>query len=236
MTSIQEKYNKSLKPEISAFIKEVNEKLKENLEIKEYCKGWRVFYSPLIKNPDIMFIGINPGNGQEGVEHVEDDIEKLEYLEYWCEKTKKYVESVYPLARETKKVFNLAQKAKLLETAVKTNFFFISTSQEKDIYKITTFLGRDKGQLGERVFDNASKWTKELIELIQPKIIICEGKIAYQNVTELYSEFGESQDWENECAYVKIPNHNLLIIGYARYQSRIKNKPELAKILEQFAK
>ena len=37
-----------------------------NDEITNLLLGWKIFYSPIIINPKILFIGINPGGGDPG--------------------------------------------------------------------------------------------------------------------------------------------------------------------------
>jgi uracil-DNA glycosylase len=235
-----EQYDQLIRPEIESLIKEVEAALPQDSVMREACKGWRVFFSPLISKPKILFIGINPGNGQEGMIDLDyHDKERLEYLQYWDDETQRYIESTYSLAKETKEAFKLAGLSEVLEeSAVKTNFFFLSTVAEKDLYTLTTYLGRGKSEvlLGDKIFSKAYEWTRKLIEIIEPQIVICEGKTAYNNVTDLFPVFGEWKDWEDNCAYTLVPTQNLAIIGYSRTFSNINNKPALASLLQRFIK
>jgi len=49
------------------------------------------------------------------------------------------------------------------------------------------FLGKSKNGnlLGDKVFTKSYEWTKKLIEIIEPEIIICEGKTAYEMLHQL---------------------------------------------------
>jgi len=75
---------------------EVNEKIlslcEQNPKIKELYKGCQIYFSPLIKNPDLMLIGINPGSGFYKANRT--IVQKFEPLE-------KYGEG-YDLAQEIK--------------------------------------------------------------------------------------------------------------------------------------
>lgn len=219
-TKINEQYE-TLQKDIQVFIDEVSTALKKNSEKQTLCKGWRVMFSPLIEKSEIMFIGINPGDGQTGVIDLEhSDKEHLEYLDW-----------DYPLAKFTKDVFKKINSTHLLEKSVKTNYFYLSTTNQPDLYVITEFLGRGENKLGERVFAKAREWTNKLIEIVQPKIIICEGKEAYSNVTEL---FGDRKKLEDNCGYTELSDNKLIIVGYDRTRgfNNENNKESLANLLK----
>ncbi|WP_407520663.1 hypothetical protein PDL71_10320 [Lacibacter sp. MH-610] len=193
--------------------------VKENPILSNLLKGYKVFYSPLLYKPKVLFIGINPGNGEEGVYDCEHcDKGELEYLHY-----------NYTLADETKKVFEMACKSEALYNSVKTNYYYLATTSGKDIFKITDFLGRQsKDDLGEQLIVNARKWTKRLIETMEPELIICEGVEAYANVTDL---FQEGIKMKEDVEYVYVEEIEANIIGYKRTYSNINNKSKLASTI-----
>lgn len=230
---IQNEY-KIIQSQIEAFAKEVDLAVSKDTEIQGYHQGWRVFFSPVVHKPKVLLIGINPGAGQAGVKDFEfwDGSEQFEYT------NPKYN---FALARETTDAFNQAGLADVLKNStVKTNYFFLSTTSEKDLYKITDYLGRGSDEhgekLGESIFTKAGTWTKKLIELIQPEVIVCEGKEAYQNVTDLFPDYGDYAEWQDGVAYTAVPANNLVIIGYSRLFSNIKDKAALAALLKKFVK
>ena len=183
-------------------------------------KGWKVFYSPLIYKPKVLFIGINPGGGEEGEYDPEHkDKGELEYLHY-----------NYVLASETKEVFEMAGKYEALYNSAKINYYYLATVNEKDIYKITDYLGRhSKDDIGEQLIVNARKWTKSLIEIMEPEVIICEGTKAYSLVTDL---FLEGIHMKEDAEYIYVDEIGANIIGYKRISfSRIKDKVKLSKII-----
>ena len=231
--SIQNTYESTIKPEIEALDAEIQKAISGNALIEEHHKGWRVFFSPVIHRPKVLLIGINPGAGQAGVKDFDfwDDTQQFEYT------NPKYS---FSIARETVDAFSQASLTAVLETStVKTNFYFLSTTKESELYEITSYLGRtlngNHEMLGDKVFRKSAEWTKRLIGLIEPGVILCEGKEAYQKVTELFPEYSES-NWANDCGHTIVPTNNLVIIGYSRRLSQIRNKPELAKLLNRFVK
>ena len=215
---------KSIKDEVGLFVDEVIDAIEMNPEKQELCKGWRIMYSPLIYKPEIMFIGINPGAGWEGTDLEHNDKKRLEYLDFDDYK--------YTLARETKEVFQKINAFHLLEKSVKTNYYYVITTREKALYEITDFLGRgNESLLGERFFTNSRKWTQKLIEISQPKIIICEGSQAFANVTDLYVA---GEKLKEDCEELFIDDLNSTVIGYKRNSfGGIKNKEMFAEVLKK---
>lgn len=196
--NIQEAYEGTIKPQIEALAKEVDQAIGDEGSAKELHQGWRVFFSPVIHKPKVLLIGINPGAGQAGAKDFDfwDGSEMFEYTN---------PEYSFALARETREAFAEAGLIEVLTSStVKTNFFFLSTANEDDLYKITTHLGRSTGKsqelLGDKIFHKSAQWTKELIALLQPEVIVCEGKTAYNNVTDLFPEYGEHA-WDDDCGY-----------------------------------
>jgi len=187
--------------------------------LSNLLKGYKVFYSPLIHKPKVLFIGINPGNGEEGVFDCEHcDKGELEYLHY-----------NYTLAAETKTVFDMAGKSEALYHSAKTNYYYLATTSGRDIFEITDFLGRTSQEdLGEQLIVNARKWTKRLIEIMEPELIICEGSEAYENVTDLFQE-GIKMKENVDQIYVEEIKAN--IIGYKRTYSNIRDKVKLATVI-----
>ena len=220
----------SLINDVKVFSNEIEARLRKSNEIFKLYKGIRIMYSNMIFNPIVMFIGINPGDWSGGFCN---SFTQEVCLEYVNEKNNR---NNYTLARETREVFKNINLPDLLKTsAIKTNYFFISTSCLNHLYKITDFLGRGDNDLGELFFKKSSEWSKKLIEIIKPKIIICEGKEAFKNVTQLYkgnnSIIGWDKNYKN-CGYKKTEDNTITIVGYSRRFSNIRDKKELSNLLK----
>ena len=221
MQDITESNYEILKMEMENFHSNMLKVINVEPGISSLYKAWKVFFSPLLYKPDVMFIGINPGNGEEGFDCEYCDKGELEYL---------YVN--YSLATETLKVFELANRFDLLYNSVKTNYYYLATTGEGDIEKLAKYLGRgNKEMLGERLLLNARTWTKKLIEITEPKLIICEGASAFTKVTDLFMN-GIKMIEDVEHIYVE--EIGASIIGYKRVRhSYIKDKEGLATILAE---
>ena len=186
---------------------------------------YKVFFSKMSFDTDILFIGINPGGGEPWSSP--NAKEKFEYVEY-----------DYQLARETKTVFKLANYTNLLEIlnnnnkVVKTNLYYLVTNNKNQLEYFTEKI-LDENQRKE-FSENHKSWTSRIIELCKPKIIIYEGEYAYNNSPPYYYNTEKLVDYNQDGIYlVKLKDYKSTLIGYNRILSAIKNKESLAKILEK---
>jgi len=208
-------------------------KINSNEIAKSLYGGFYVWDSKFIENPEIMFIGINPGNGNpnNSGKIVTEPENQISYLEFMDGENPNY-----RLAKETIKAFELAgysipEIRKILnEKSIKTNFYYLITKNQTDISKCINQL---QNYSFNDFWQQSYKWTGQLIELTEPKVIICEGKSVFDTVKD-YDDIVES-NWKHDCGYVKRPNGQI-ILGYNRVFSNIKNKEEFSKLIKQFIK
>lgn len=206
----------TLQQEVKLFYEEVEMKLNRTVY-------YEIFYSKFSTNADILFIGINPGGNEN---QMTTAIDSFEYLDY-----------DYVLARETKQVFSDAGYPKLLENlnkenkVVKTNLYYVSTIGLKEF---NIFLDELKAKnLLEKFYQLSQKWTSKIIELSNPKIIIYEGKMAYDESPPFLNNENVVKSIELEDAYFyKYENIPYGMIYYKRNRSMIKNKKDMAIILK----
>ncbi|TCC97484.1 hypothetical protein EZ449_21945 [Pedobacter frigidisoli] len=203
------------------FYEELNALIKEkNLEINAFG-GFKVWYSNLIKNPKILIIGINPGKNEKTTA-MNINFRPSDELEYLADKPN------YRLAMQMKKAFAAAELSDVLfNSTMKTNYYHIITDQMNHIQTLNKVY---KG-LGKRYNTQSALIIKQLINIIQPEYIICEGKSIYRKVCSLYQDPSES-NWSNDCGFSSFSNGEPTIIGFARIRSNIKNIPEVAKLLK----
>jgi hypothetical protein len=216
MEQLQEKYE-VIKSEIDEWIANFYDLCDKDDRLESLCLGWRVFFSPLIKEPDILFIGINPGAGWEGIDLEHKDKLNLEYLNY-----------NYDLARETKSVFEEAGLSYLLNNSVKTNYYFSITRSQNEIYELAKIMGEASSNTMNNIFFEKSRsWTLRLIDIISPKLIICEGKEVFINIKRA---FNLDAEMNGDIEEIVLPN-GIKVIGYKRLYSIIKNKNILKEVL-----
>ncbi|MGN7202843.1 hypothetical protein ACTHQF_01110 [Pedobacter sp. SAFR-022] len=203
---------------------EVAEDLKSKVEVfheiletnsNPHFRGTQIFFSPLIKRPTFLFIGINPGAGyfndrDQNVKRF-SPLQNFEYLHY-----------NYQLATETRKVMKLAGLTKELKTAMKINYFFFATKDESSLYKLLN------SQKDKKVYYHSRVWVERLIEAIDPKIIICEGTSAFHRLTGVSAPTSNLPDG----VYASILNGRD-IVGYSRLRSFIRNKEGLSEVLKE---
>lgn len=231
LPQIQAEYDGRLRPEIDALFAEVAAAVAANPAVQPFFKGWRVFFGPVISQPKVLLIGINPGNGQEGSRDTDfwgNDWE-FEYTQY-----------DYPLARETREMFAAAGLADVLATdTVKTNYCFLSTTRAAELEQLTDGLGRTAdGQedLGARVYRKSDEWTMRLISLLNPQAVVCEGKMAYDWVRRLFPANSVEEKWHKAqaCGYALFPEQDRMLIGYSRTPFSIRDKSATAELLRRF--
>ena len=208
---------KEISNEVEKFI---NESLYENDKSKyldKYYKGAQILLSSLHNKPKFMFIGINPGSGD--VKEKGKNVHKLglqEKLEY----SYKYYN--YYLARNTRKLFELANGYEYLENSVKTNQFFFATTKETELYKFLSHFKDDK------IYAKSKKWLDRIIEIVEPEIIICEGKSSFDRFIKDKNCEIISKDNVYYSTYNKIH-----IIGYKRIFSEIINIEKVAEKIKE---
>lgn len=236
LESVQNQIEK-IENEVRNFILLLEHEIGRNEEIVRLLLGWKIFYSPIVINTEILFIGINPGGGDAGnpFEYYNEEHETLEYID---DKHNKYI-----LATNTKKIFNRIDKLKLLENAVKMNTKFYATVGVEEMKVFEDFLYKYYRELYNQLLINNKKWTKELIEIINPKNIICEGKSAFDFMDDLYDD-GDNwiktldYDTNKYCGNFQRKSDGMNLFGYTRRIGLSDEKllnyiaPELLKILE----
>ncbi|CAN5134224.1 hypothetical protein BH09BAC6_BH09BAC6_31940 [soil metagenome] len=173
---------------------------------QKYSKGTRILFSGLTYQPKFMFIGINPGGGGPVAnnEPRKKQYEKQKVLAYSVKTV------MYPLAINTRKLFKKAKCEQYLQTAVKSNCFFFATRKETELYQMISHIKH----LG--VYSKANDWISRLINAVEPEIIICEGKSAFDRITGIYKCEGT---WADGVGYAN--NNGTHIIGYKRLLSHI---------------
>src|SRR5690606_11184271 len=106
------------------------------------------------------------------------------------------------------------------------NCFFFASKNQKELNQMLFHLKF------KDVYSKSAKWTDQLVDLIQPEIIICEGKSAFDRFTknkDVYSTMGT----EN-ILYTTYGNRKVL--GYRRNFSNICNIEEVAAELKSCLK
>jgi hypothetical protein len=187
-------------------------------EIQSLYKGCQVLFSPLVERPKILLIGFNPGGGYYNWHgRIVEEFEPMEALEYYL--------NTHPLAEQTKTLFRLADREDDLQHhTVKTNFYFWATDNVADFNKLLKLLPEE---LRQKIFHQARIWTKQLIDSLQPEIIIAEGFKAYDEVTVLFPQ--KLQEEKSQSVRSFTTPQGLKMLGYKRKQSRIISKEEIVK-------
>ena len=237
LQQIQHEYDHHIRPEIESLFAEVVAAVEDNPAVQPFFKGWRVFFGPVLANPKVLLIGINPGNGQEGSNWREGSRD----ADFWSSDWEfEYTQYDYALARETREMFAAAGLSQVLAAAtVKTNYCFLSTTRMAELEQLTDGLGRTAdGQedLGTRVYHKSEEWIRRLIALLNPQVVVCEGSTAFKWVRPLFPTQSVEEVWDNDrhCGYAVFGDHAPALIGYGRTPFTIRNKSAAAELLKKF--
>lgn len=186
---------------------------------------YKVFLSRFSYDADVLFIGINPGAGEDRIRD-ENEGEYFEYLKH-----------DFTLARETRKIFELAGYPDLLKkldennSLVKTNFFYYISKDVSDLsYFRNTILGVELKQV---YYEKCIEWTNWIIKNCDPKIIICEGKWAFEEVEITINENRKEEKPLETASLITFENKDFTVIKYNRRQSRICDKESVSKLLKE---
>lgn len=227
MTALQF-YTQEIRPEIEILQPLIVDRLRANSDIYSWYTGWKVWYSPVLDNPHVLFIGINPGPGENGSADLEPD-GQLQYI---------YDQSPHwALKNDTLEVFDDAKiAAKVdLEDCVKTNYYYLGTKNfDSKFYELTMFLGNqgDRKGLGDIFLEKSKNWTRKLVYAMKPKLIICEGAAVFELLLKYALEENPNRTMGDVFLH-QSKNLGIDIIGYKRQYGRagIQNKELLVQVL-----
>lgn len=205
-----------IKLEVEEFLTKFENDENQNIAYKKYFRGIQIFFTPLIHKPKFMFIGINPGAG-----YFNNEGKQINYMKRLSPMKKtEYVGQEYRLAKETRKLFELAEiKKNYLQNSVKTNYYFLATKNTNDLDRLLNSLKN------YNIEKKSEKWINKLTEIIEPDFIICEGKSIFEKLTK-------TKVSENDVVYYAEIG-KLKVIGYKRKFSNIVNKEKVAELLKE---
>ncbi len=142
----------------------LNSKWKDWGKENEYIQknGFALFYSPVVPNPDLMIIGLNPGTDDDPFNPVKEAPDYHDYFEFEGQKAD------YKMAKQMRKLFkeDLAGK---LQKSVKLNRLFFRS------HNYATWKKNVDKELLVNIENYCLGIVKNIIEELKPKIILCEG-------------------------------------------------------------
>lgn len=193
---------------------------KEIPEIKSLYKGCQLLFSPLLEQPKILLIGFNPGGGYFNHHgFIVENFEPMPAMEYYLNR--------HNLGEQTKALFRQAgMEEDQKHSTVKTNFYYWATDNVADFNRLHQLLPQE---LSIRISHFARVWTRQLIDGLQPEMIISEGYKAYDEIAALFPQKLEEAKSEGARSFVD-PN-GMRVLGYKRNQGSIISKDTFIKNL-----
>jgi len=206
--------------EVRYFQKELLEEAETDDRIEELFRGIQVLYSPVTVRPEVLIIGLNPGSGH--FTHEGELVDKVMPLQ-----EHEYFQIDATLANETREVFASIGETETLKKSVKTNYYYIATDSASTLSQLFRVLPNDLKQL---VHKDAFKWTQRLVGAINPRVILCEGFMAFDLVSRAVSVENSEKNFGTNLK--EIIGTNRTILGYRRVYSNITDKGGLAVALK----
>jgi hypothetical protein len=203
------------KKQVKEYNIKLNDILNKNSTHKNLYFGFEVFDGKPINNPDILFIGINPGRGNGQFSRDTFETKQISYLDIYNEDYRNDYPNTYHLAEKTIKFFKLVGwdetkiKSVFRKRVVKTNFFHLATENIADLKKIIIDI-----DYSDKYFKKSAEFSIQLINILKPKIVILEGKSVFNNIIK---QCYEKDVWNNDdFGYFFDKENNTHIIGYSR--------------------
>ncbi len=221
---IKENYEQ-LKNEVAICRDELRSKIPEDSPEEELYKGTIILLSKLIYQPKFLFIGINPGAGffnTTGIKYRDTELDPADGFEYILAERDGYD---YTLAKQTRDIFLNTKYNKEFVDSVKTNFYYTATSTADDLKKFNQILV-DKYHMF--MWEKSMGWTKKLIDMIQPEIIICEGIEPLTQIARIYKASITREENIGSFYIDKVP-----VVGYKRNHSNILNKEKIIEFINK---
>ena len=215
------KMNKTIISNLTLQAKDIDKKLNElyktDAEIQALYRGTSLWYSPIVENPEVMFLGINPGAGfyNNNNHQLCHFFEPLKIMEYVDETQS------YQLKWEWNYVFGEKglNRLDVLSKSVKTNFCYLATEDEAALKKLFTQI---RGKLNIAPYEVFGNWTRQVVQQIHPKLLICEGKDALEFLRD-WSFKNEYKEIENAADLRKGQIGDIKVLQVSRTYSTLKN-------------
>jgi hypothetical protein len=199
-------------------VKEINDKIitlcKENKELDILYKGCQIYYSPFVKNPDLMIIGINPGDGYYRQHN--KIVQKFEPVSDY--------EDLGSMTNYLDNLFIKLGKQETFLNSFVTNTCFFSTHDEKSLDDLLYKLPKE---LSIEIRQKSIKWIKEMIAIISPKLILCSASRSFDFLRDNFKD--NFVLIQNKGTVFEGKINNIPIVGYNR---RCKKELLIEKLKE----
>jgi len=217
---LREKYYKLTEPII-----EMDKKIKCINGVEKYYRGIQILHSRLNYNPKILFLGINPGGGCCRNGKPAKDIEPM-------------LDSVH-LREDSKWTFAVNLKKLIKETGKEINFhsnivfmnvFPFATDNETYLHKLFSMVKKQD----ILVYKECFKFLNEMVKAINPQIIVCLGKSAFDffvdKNTNDCNDIIRTKD-NLSCKY----KSDIPVFGIRRNRSSFGSNDKIQKFAKQIA-
>jgi len=219
---------------VASYNQELNNQLKTNKDAKALYYGFEVFDGKVFNFPKLLIVGINPGKGEASDnKKVVEVTDEISYLDVFHENYKEVYKNSYHLAEKTLKAFrDMEWSEKTIESflqteVVKTNLYHIATENASGINKcINSFTNSSS-----KAYRDANRaFLFELIEIMQPELVLFEGKMAYDGFIRWRLDYHDTWRENDEYGYHFDEYLKTHFIGYKRTMTTKNRAKYVAKL------
>lgn len=165
--------------------KEVYEKWKRDYPL--WDSGFKVFYSPVRKNPKLMILSYNPGGNETSFQEDLNHFEKGSYSGFM---KNEYLTRDYPMAKKIRAFFE--ENCDLLETSVTLPIIFFRSKNTKYLKK------NFPKELQHNMENFCLTHVKRIIETVNPQSILILGFETYSVFRKYYGPFKKEVEIKGE--------------------------------------
>jgi hypothetical protein len=209
----------TMKEEVMEINKTILKACEGNEKLKNIYKGCIIYLSPLFENPEILFFGINPGDGYYR------DSGKI--IQSFDPQTTQNHEGI-PMFLDFEDSCRKINKGHLIRNVVKTNRYFFATHNSKELDDFFALLPQE---FRYEVLYKQEEWTRMLINELSPKLIIAGGKSIWERFNKLYP----NPECVEESKNIKVLRiNNIPLIAYQRKFNKMVGKKEFIQFLDKY--
>ncbi len=215
------------------YLEDLNQRLQENEKTKNSYYGFYIFDGGILENPDILFIGINPGkgNGERKYEVNISEGERLSYLDKFDDEYNYHLANTIVSYLEKAGLESEQIKDLLNSRSVKMNMYSIITESESEIQKVIQMLGKE---VWVEFYKKSMQFVFDVIKDIKPKIVFLEGKSVFYELVEGCMGVKNSWDIVDNFSIVESEELKTVFVSISRGRDGGSNKSVVGEVLSKY--
>ena len=212
---------KRMQEEVKEIGGQINSLCENNEKLKKIYYGCRIWFSPLYKNPNILFFGMNHSGKWDKWDSYKPQDEKPNGNKFY---------------KKMRKCLN----EELLKDMVITNRYFFGTNTFKELEEdfFNLLIETKSVDYRNMIKNKQIEWVKTIIEELSPKLIVVGGfQLIYKFIDKVLYDEETTELEKGKYKYIKVYKINeIKTIFYTRDRKIKPNKveQELKSLLDKY--